>query len=52
MDPEFVEGNVGVDCPGCGVPSSLNVIAYTNNLSADGGTRLEIHLSDWIKQIG
>ena len=29
-----------------------NVIAHTNELAADEGARLEMHLRDWIKQIG
>lgn len=31
---------------------SRNVIAHTNELAADEGARLEMHLKDWIKQIG
>ena len=29
-----------------------NVIAHTNDLPAEEGARLEMHLRDWIKQIG
>lgn len=29
-----------------------NVIAHTNDLAAEEGVRLEMHLRDWIKQIG
>lgn len=29
-----------------------NVIAHTNELAAEEGNRLEMHLRDWIKQIG
>jgi hypothetical protein len=29
-----------------------NVIAHTNDLPAEEGSRLEMHLRDWIKQIG
>jgi hypothetical protein len=29
-----------------------NVIAHTNDLTAEEGSRLEMHLRDWIKQIG
>lgn len=29
-----------------------NVIAHTNELSAEEGARLEMHLRDWIKQVG
>lgn len=29
-----------------------NVIAHTNQLPAEEGARLEMHLKDWIKQIG
>jgi hypothetical protein len=29
-----------------------NVIAHTNDLSAEEGTRLEMHLRDWINQVG
>lgn len=29
-----------------------NVIAHTNDLSAEEGARLEMHLRDWIKQVG
>jgi len=29
-----------------------NVIAHTNDLAAEEGSRLEMHLRDWIKQIG
>ena len=29
-----------------------NVIAHTNDLAAEEGARLEMHLRDWIKQIG
>ena len=29
-----------------------NVIAHTNDLAAEEGMRLEMHLRDWIKQIG
>jgi len=29
-----------------------NVIAHTNDLAAEEGARLEIHLRDWINQIG
>jgi len=29
-----------------------NVIAHTNDLSAEEGARLEMHLKDWLKQVG
>lgn len=31
---------------------SRNIIAHTNRLDADEGVRLEMHLRDWISQIG
>lgn len=31
---------------------SRNVIAHTNDLAAEEGARLEMHLRDWINQIG
>lgn len=31
---------------------SRNVIAHTNELPAEEGARMEMHLRDWIKQIG
>ncbi len=31
---------------------SRNVIAHTNDLASEEGARLEMHLRDWINQIG